>query len=508
MERKFVMKRELPSQPNLEQLRIQAKELLKAHKSHEAEALRRIQESHPRFADASPSKIQNATLRLSDAQLVIAREFGFESWPKLKEHTERRSLEGVHEQFIKAFKEDNVVLFRKLLERYPTLKAKINDPIADFDSHIINCARSPEMLDAMIEAGADINAKSRWWAGGFGFLHTAKPELAKHAIQRGAVVDVHAAARLGMIDRLRELIAANSELVHARGGDGQTPLHFATTVEIAEYLLDHGADIDARDVDHESTPAQYMTGDRQEIARYLVQRGCHTDILMATALGDEQVVRAHLDRDPQCIQMRVSPEYFPMIGGKSGGTIYQWTLGWHVSAHQVAKKFEHEGIFQLLMERSPASLKVITACWLGDEAMVNAPGSTPVQFSEEDKRQVAHAARNNNLSALRLMLGVGLSVTGRSQHNATPLHWAAWHGNADMTRLILAHHPPLEDAANDFAGTPMRWAIHGSENGWHRQTGDYGATVEALIRAGAKLPQKAEGTEQVKEVLQRHGLRS
>src|SRR5687767_5923847 len=156
------MKRELPSQPNLEQLRIQAKELLKAHQSHDAEVLRRIQESHPRFADANPSKIRDAKLRLSDAQLVIAREYGFESWPKLKAHIERSSLEAVFEQFKTAFQEDNVALFRKLLERYPALKAKLNDPIADFNSHVINCARSPEMLDAMIEAGADLNAKSQW----------------------------------------------------------------------------------------------------------------------------------------------------------------------------------------------------------------------------------------------------------------------------------------------------------------------------------------------------------
>src|SRR4029079_15412084 len=132
--------------------------------------------------------------------------------------------------------------------------------------------------------------------------------------------------------RLRELVSANPELVHARGGDGQTPLHFANTVEIADYLLKHGADIDVRDVDHESTPAQYMVRDRKEIARFLVQRGCQTDLLMATALDDEQLVRKHLDENPECIHMRVSEEYFPIIGEKSGGTIYQWTLGWYVSA--------------------------------------------------------------------------------------------------------------------------------------------------------------------------------
>ena len=497
------MKRELPPRPNLEQLKIQARELLKGHQTHHPEALRRIQEVHPRLSSARPTPVRDAKLRLSDAQLVIAREYGFESWPKLKAHVERCQLEEVIGEFHKAFENDDVALFRRLLERYPKLKAKINEPIAHFDAPVIHCARSPQMLDAMLEAGADINAKSRWWAGGFGFLHTAQPELAKHAIERGAEVDVHAAARLGMIDRVRELISRNPALVHARGGDGQTPLHFAGTVAIAEYLLAHGADIDARDVDHESTPAQYMLEDRTEVARYLIQRGCHTDILMAAALGDEQLVRQHLHADPRCIRMRVSNAYFPMVQDRGGGTIYQWTLGWYVSAHQVAKKFGHEQIFQLLMEQSPAELKMVTACWLGDEARARSvqAAHAALRFDDEDEKQIAHAARNNNLAAVRLMLAAGLPVTARGQHNATPLHWAAWHGNAGMVSLILRHSPPLEDAANDFHGTPLRWAIHGSENGWHRRTGDYRATTEALLKAGARIPEGTGGTDAVKEAL-------
>jgi hypothetical protein len=497
------MKRQLPSRPNLEQLKIQARELLKAHKSRDPEAIRRIHETHPRLLKASAAQVGEAILRLSDAQLVIAREYGFESWPKLKAHVERCQLEEILRQFKKAFENDDVALFRALLERHPQLKAKINEPIGHFDSPLINCARSPAMFDALVEAGADINAKSRWWAGGFGFLHSARPELAQHAIERGADVDVHAAARLGMIDRLHELITAHPELVHARGGDGQTPLHFASTIEIAEYLLASRADIDARDVDHESTPAQYMVGDRKEIARYLVQRGCHTDILMAAALNDQSLVCKHLETNPRCIRMRVSDEYFPMIGGKTGGTIYQWTLGWYVSAHQVAKQLGHEEIFQLLMEHSPAELKIITACWLGDEALARSLGAShgTLEFSEEDKRQLAHAARNNNMAAVRLMLEAGLPVTARSQHSATPLHWAAWHGNAEMVSLILRHNPALEDAANDFNATPLGWAIHGSENGWHRHSGDYAATVERLLRAGARLPDTIGGTDAVKEVL-------
>src|ERR1051325_5822757 len=188
--------------------------------------------------------------------------------------------------FKRAITEDDPALFGRLLERHPELKARINEPLGPFDSPVITMARSRRMLDVLLAAGADLNAKSRWWAGGFGLLHSAEPELAAYAIERGAVVDVHAAARLGMIEKLRELISSDPGLVHARGGDGQTPLHFASSIQVASYLVDHGADLEARDVDHESTPAQYMVRDRQEILRYLVQRGCQTDLLMAAALGD------------------------------------------------------------------------------------------------------------------------------------------------------------------------------------------------------------------------------
>jgi ankyrin repeat protein len=361
----------------------------------------------------------------------------------------------------------------------------------------------------LLAAGADINAKSRWWAGGFGLLHSASPELAAYAMARGAIVDVHAAARLGMMEKLTELVTADPELVHARGGDGQTPLHFVPRggIEIAKYLLDHGAAIDARDVDHESTPAQWMIRDRQDVARYLISRGCKTDLLMAAALGDLDLVRKQLEADPDAIRLRVSDEYFPMIGGKTGGTIYQWTLGWYVSAHQVAKHFGHEHIFQFLMEHSPDEIKLITACWLGDEAtttsLLAATPNLAARLRDQDRRQLVHAARNNDLTAVRLMLTIGLPVEATGQHQATPLHWAAFHGNAEMIEIILRKNPPLELTDADFQGTPLRWAIYGSEHGWHYETGNYAASVEALLRAGAKPPQEVAGSAEVKQVLLR-----
>jgi hypothetical protein len=410
----------------------------------------------------------------------------------------------------RAFKADDAAAIRRLLERHPELKTKINELSSDFNSQLITQVRSAAMLDVLLEAGADINATSQWWAGGFGLLDCADRELSLYAIKRGAVITVHAAARLGMLEKLKELITADPQLVHARGGDGQTPLHFAATVEIAEYLLAQRADIDARDIDHESTPAQYMLRERPEIARYLVRRGCQTDMLMAAALGDLGLVRQHLEANPECIRMRVSDEYFPMVGSGPGGTIYQWVLGWYVSACQVAKSYDHPEIFEFLMAESPVDERVLNACWLHHEEMVNSllaeHPKLATTMSAASRRHVAHAARNNDTIAARLMLAAGLPVDTFSQHHATPLHWAAWHGNADLVRLILEQHPPLENADNDYKGTPLGWAIHGSENGWHRQMGDYGATVSALLDAGARFTGKVEGTEAVRNVLREHGL--
>lgn len=492
------MPTQLPLHPNLEHLKKQARVLLRDFRLKNPQAAAKFSALHLKGAP-----------RLSDAQHLIARDYGFDSWPELKKHVETITAENAEAARLacKAFAADDPAAVRRLLEQYPRLRKMINDPVGDFDSPPVVQVRSGAVLDVLLEAGADINARSSWWAGGFGLLDSADPELAAVAIQRGATITPHAAARLGMLETLKELIEANPALVHAPGGDGQTPLHFASTIDVAEYLLDRGANIDALDIDHESTPAQYMVRTRPKVARYLIRRGCRTDILMTAALGDTDLVRSHLENDPECIRMRVSDEYFPMVGGRNGGTIYQWELGWYVSACQVAKSFGHLELFHFLMDQSPAEEKLLNACWLHDEGLVHAllaeNAGLSAKLSSAGRRHLAHAARNNDTSAARLMLLAGLPVDAYSQHHATALHWSAWHGNAELAGLILARHPPLENADNEFKGTPLRWAIHGSENSWHRKAGDYGATVEALLKAGAKPTEKSEGSEAVKAVLGR-----
>src|ERR1044071_1864848 len=111
-------------------------------------------------------------------------------------------MRDILEQGLRAVRESDAAALRHLLDGNPELKARINEPLGPFDSPAITLTRSRDVLDVLLAAGADINARSQWWPGGFGLLDHANPELAAYAISRGAVVDAHAAARLGMIDKL------------------------------------------------------------------------------------------------------------------------------------------------------------------------------------------------------------------------------------------------------------------------------------------------------------------
>jgi len=89
-ERKFVMPvRQLPSKPNLDHLKQQAKDLLKAHAARTLASAQLIREFHPRFKGAPDETIFATKLKLSDAQLAIAREHGFPSWARLKRRIEK-----------------------------------------------------------------------------------------------------------------------------------------------------------------------------------------------------------------------------------------------------------------------------------------------------------------------------------------------------------------------------------------------------------------------------------
>lgn len=404
---------------------------------------------------------------------------------------------------ITAFKEavfsGSVKQLADVLNQYKFTPNQLDGPWFYFDAPAVVQAKSNlAMVDQLLDAGADIDQKSLWWAGGFGVLDETDEALAGALMKRGATLDIWSAASLGKLVQLKQMVATDPALVHAPGPDGKRPLHCAKSVTVAAFLVSQGAELNARCIDHNSTPAQYLAAEHPEVARYLVQKGCEADLILAAVLGDAALAERVLDEDPESIDAIVDRKHFP---SNAADNIYCWTVGWYSTAHEAAKKFKHPSCVEFLMQRSPLNTRLLNACLLGDQDLLNSLQEQQAEFSFSDKQlqHVAHAARNNRTKAVELMLGVGFPVDARSQHGATPLHWAAFHGNLDMLQHVLKHEPSLEDKDPDFKGTPLDWALQGCQHGWYRDTGDYLGVVRCLLLAGSPIDKNRQPTG-VKEI--------
>jgi hypothetical protein len=505
----------LPARPNLEMQQKRAKDLLRAAWAGDSDALARVRALHPK--PPAPD-----VLGLADAQLVIARGYGFESWAELKRKIESLTKTPV-ERFKSALHAGDVNGVRELLEQRAEVRAAINDPISWFHSRpVARATKNLPMLDVLLSYGADLNLKSTWWAGGFGLLeHDITPEQAAPLIARGAVVDIFAAAHLGMIDRVRELVERDPSQVRARGGDGKTALHCATTVEIARYLLDHGADIDARDVDHESTAAQYLVRDAPDVTRFLVERGAWFDIFIAVGLRDPALVERCLREDPDALDHRTwhgkytvvhdgkRPATREEIGDHRGDT-YRWVFDHNMSAIDVAVALGDTDIVDLLLRHASPAQRLIAACAKADravaEAIVAGYPQVVATLTPDQMRLICDKAHADEAAAVFLMLDLGFDPLARGVDDWEPLRWAAFHGNAEMTRRLLQYNPPINVPDPSYEGTPLGQCLYGAVHGWSRDSGDFATTVRLLLDAGERIDPSdlPTGRDDVDAVLRRH----
>jgi ankyrin repeat protein len=383
----------------------------------------------------------------------------------------------------------------RLLRNHAELRERINQPLFSFNSPaIVAYADDAAMVDVLLEAGADPNRRSEWWAGGFHALYSATGDAAVRLITAGAVMDACAAAHLDRADVLKEMISADPARVHERGGDGQTPLHFAVSQAVIDVLLDAGADINARDVDHRSTPAEWMLDRRRgagryELARYLAARGAATDIFLAAALGLTDRARALLQADSGLLNLRTGRGEY---GEKppSSYHIYFWTIGDGLTALDVAAQFDHRETLDAMMGFASISQRLLAACRQGDEALAREivrehPGIV-ASLTQDEQRVIADAAWNGNARAVALMLDLGFDPKVSGQDSGTPLHLAAWEGSAETVAVILRHPDAstllaLRDAHH--GGTPLGWCCHGSLHG--NRSHDHAGVARLLLAAGA-----------------------
>jgi ankyrin repeat protein len=402
-----------------------------------------------------------------------------------------------------AFRRHDAGAVRDLLQRHPDFARRIDEPVFTFDAPaIVAYANDAAIVDVLLEFGANPNRRSDWWAGGFHALHVATGAAAERLIAGGAVVDACAAAHLDRPDLLARLIADDPKRVHERGGDGQTALHFANSRAVVDLLLGAGADIDARDVDHRGTPAEWML-DRQrgagrfQLAQYLVERGAATDIFLAAALGLSERARAMVQANGHLLRLRTGRgDYGPQ--DPSSYHIYFWTIGDGRSPLDVAAQVEQSETLESMLAFASPLQRLVFACRRGDEEwarrIVREQPGIIESMAVEDHRVLADAGWNGEARAVALMLDLGFNPRTPGHDSGTALHLAAWEGSVDTVEALLRHPDArellsLRDAHH--GGTPLGWCCHGSLHG--NPSHGHAGVARLLLEAGAQPESDTHG---------------
>jgi ankyrin repeat protein len=135
--------RTLRERPNLDQLKLQAKDLLRAYLAGDAAAIAEVQAHYGR---------PGAALALHDAQLVIARAYGFASWPKLKAFVDGVTVR----RLVEAVRADDLARVRTMLDARPEL-VEMDMSYSDEHQalHYAVLDRLPEMVRLLMQRGAN-----------------------------------------------------------------------------------------------------------------------------------------------------------------------------------------------------------------------------------------------------------------------------------------------------------------------------------------------------------------
>jgi len=338
---------------------------------------------------------------------------------------------------------DGASSLRAALADHPQLRKRLNAPLFDFGATALNVAVSRgdrAMIDLLLDNGADIDARSDWSMGPFGVLHIAKDDLAHYLVSRGAKVDACGAARMGDRHKLAAILDESPWRIHERGGDGQTPLHFAADVPTAELLLERGADIHLRCTDHYSTPVMYAAGDRHDVARYLLSKGAHEDVFLAICLDDAAMLDRLIDEKPERVNARVNE-------GELAAPPDIWLMyTWHCKVGAGPRPFTP-------LHAAAAMGRTALA-----KRLIDRGADLDARGGYDDATPIHFAAWNGETDVVKLLIESGVDTTLRSgeMHRQPPLGWAIVAGRVDTVRAMLDADVPIEEHYVEEAEAGLR----------------------------------------------------
>ena len=339
--------RPLPSKPNLEHLKYQAKDLLKGHAARDPGVAQRIREFHPRFAGATDDEIFAAQLRLTDAQLAIARESGFPSWVRLKRHIEKPTLSGHlnlphHERIEDA-------AFRRAVELLDTGEA------AGLRAHL---KQHPKLAQQRVV-----------FEGGNYFRNPTLLEfVAENPVRRGTLPPNIVQVTQVILEAGVERSALNETL--GLVCSGRVPRECRVQLPLIDLLCDQGADPD-------SAIETAVAHGEFEAVHALIQRGARITLPVAAALGRTDDARRLLpsaDRESRHRGLALASQFGhveivrALLDAGEDPCRYN-PVGFHSHStplHQAALA-GHEGVVRLLVERG-ANLDLKDTLWQGTPA--------------------------------------------------------------------------------------------------------------------------------------------
>ncbi|HVV70411.1 MAG TPA: ankyrin repeat domain-containing protein [Verrucomicrobiae bacterium] len=297
----------LPLSPSLEQYKKQAKDLLKSVRAGNPDALaltlRRLKNDHPRLGRLADLDLPGGKFALADAQFVIAREHGFESWPKFLNHIKAlagpTSSVSSFESAVDAVVTGDLVKLEQMLRESPELVRERSTFL--HHATLLNYVgangvenyrqKTPknavQVAEVLLRAGADIQAVADIYGGSdtlglvatsiFPFLAGVQNALidtllehganlnserlinaclangrgpaAEHLAQRGAPLNLEGAAGVGRLDLVK---ASFTEIGRLRTDAEQEQMErgFCWACQygrtsVVEFLLGQGLKVDA-----------------------------------------------------------------------------------------------------------------------------------------------------------------------------------------------------------------------------------------------------------------------
>lgn len=434
--------RVLPARPSLEQQRNQARELLDAVRAHVPGALQRLRASHPRLAGRSDAELRATPPSLHDAQLVIAREYGFTSWPRLKRHI------------------DDVVWAQRT--------RPVARDLAYYD------ARARGLVTVLSDGAPDTLAQVRQWHPAFADSADAVIRAAPFTLDDARVVYARAhgfatwrhfaahlrrvaagaadepflaileAARAGHWADVAARVRAEPALARARGTNGNTLLNLIGALlpppepvadaganeprlDIVRLLLAAGADPNAGN-DRGWTPL-HQAGYRNDapLAALLLSAGARVD------------VEAH----------------------GTGGTPLSVALFW--GHRKVSEVLARAGFVphNLRVAAGLGRADLVRACLTSDGTLTaearagrgfyRPHSGFPAWHPADDAQEVLDealvwAAKAGRVLVLPLLVALGARLDA-DPYRGTPLAWAAFNGRVDAVAWLLDHGAPVNQCA-------------------------------------------------------------